>query len=182
MYLVVLVLPTDNLFFRRVFLQVLHVFTEVKRLQLYFINLLFLFLAPLFVFFIRSIIFHKVLFPFLVLFDLFVEKLSNFVLLFLDWFGLEDHQGAPNLHASGGTGSHLCWALVEYERTKLWLLVLEPEFTLAEVDLTVVTRYADVADFEIAILTSSDTVETFEIEEISNLWMQNVNHSGCFYV
>ena len=76
-------------------------------------------LALLFVFFIRSVIFHEVLFPLLVLFDLFVEKLSNFVLLFLDWFGLEDHQGAPNLHASGGTGSHLCWALVEYERTKL---------------------------------------------------------------
>lgn len=57
---------------------------------------------------------------------------------------------------------------------------MKPELAVSVVDLAVVARHTDVADFEITVLSSADGVKALEVEEVASLGVQNVDHPRCF--
>ena len=177
--IVVLVLPLDDGLNRRLLLEVLHVLPEVEAVHL---NLFLLVCFPrlLEVCFQFLVVFYEVFLPLDVLVDLLIEILPHFELLTQTRLYFEDNKGTSDLHACGCTRRYFSLPLAKHKSSKLGLLVLEPELAVSVVYLAVVARNTDIADLQIAVLSPSDRVETFEVDEVPRFGVQNVHHPGRF--
>lgn len=157
----------------------LHVLPEVEGIHLD----LFLFISfPWFleVCFQFLVVFNEFFFPLDILVSLLIQKLPHFVLLTKTRLHFKDNKGASNLHTCSRTWCNFSLPLAKHKSSKLGLLILKPKLPVSVVYLAVVARNTYIADFEVAVLSPSDRIKSFKINEVACFGVQNVNHPGRF--
>lgn len=124
----------------------------------------------------------ELLLGFLALIGLVLQVRAYFVLLLVHLLCLEHHEGPAYLHARRRSWRNLNRSLSQGKCAELCSLILQPKLALLVLYQAMVPRHADVADFDVAVWTSSYREAPSESREALLLRMQDVHHALRFHL